>query len=353
MDSKKIFEKLSSNVNEMATRFGAFRVGIVTQKDLHGGPPSTDLSYVLPEAKSAVCFALPMDPNAIEPYLAKKDHRSHNHDNVYKNIQASGMALEMSNFLRQKGFPSSPVAANVEYRSDTKNGPFDELPPISHRYLAVRSGIGHFGFSGNVITKEYGAAIALASVVTTADLIPTQPLPKDENYCDECMLCTASCAAGFMNPKEKVTVTLGGFEFTYSKRRHHVRCDYVCGGFAGLHTSGKWSTWSPARFPIPDTDEEFMQALPAAAKAYQNRPAPKEGPYHFLMPGRKLEFTCAHCMLVCHPDKDIRKQRHQMIIQSGVIVQNPDGSREAVSPEEAKKRIYEMDPEQKALYELE
>jgi len=352
MDNKKVFEKLSSHVKEMAMRFGAFKVGIVTQKELAGGPPSTDLTYVLPEASAAVCFALPMDQNAIEPFLSKKDHRSHNLDNVYKNIQASGMALEMSNFLKQKGFPSAPVASNVEYRSDTKNGPLDELPPISHRYLAVRSGIGHFGLSGNVITKEYGAAIALASVVTTAELIPTEPLPQAENYCDECRLCMASCAAGFMNPDEKVTVPMGGFEFTYAKRRHHLRCDYVCGGFAGLHKSGKWSTWSPARFPIPDTDEEFINAFPAAAEAYRKRPVPAEGPYHFLMPGRKLEFTCAHCMLVCHPDKDVRKRRHHMITQSGVIIQNPDGSREAVSPEEAMKRIAGMHPDQRKLYEI-
>ena len=92
-----------------------------------------------------------------------------------------------------------------------------------------------------------------------------------------------------------------------------------------------------------------MDALLTAADAYRKRPAPEEGPYHFLMPGRKLEFTCAHCMLICHPDKDVRKKRYHMLINSGVIVQNPDGTREAVSPEEAKKRIAEMGPEQKAL----
>lgn len=54
-------------------------------------------------------------------------------------------------------------------------------PPISHRYLAIRSGIGHFGDSGNIITNEYGSAIVLASVVTDAELIPTDSLPEEEN----------------------------------------------------------------------------------------------------------------------------------------------------------------------------
>jgi len=40
-----------------------------------------------------------------------------------------------------------------------------------------------------------------------------------------------------------------------------------------------------------------------------------------------------------------------MLVESGVIVQNPDGSLEAVTPEESKKRIAEMDPDIRALYE--
>ena len=40
-----------------------------------------------------------------------------------------------------------------------------------------------------------------------------------------------------------------------------------------------------------------------------------------------------------------------MLTKSGVIVENPDGSREAVSAEEAKKRLAAMDPETRALYE--
>jgi len=94
-----------------------------------------------------------------------------------------------------------------------------------------------------------------------------------------------------------------------------------------------------------------MKMLPEAAEAFVKRPSPKEGPYHFLMPGHKLELTCCHCMLVCHPDKDVRKKRHQLLIKSGVIVQDPDGSRKAVTPEEAAKQIDSMEPERKALYE--
>ncbi|MBW2284596.1 MAG: epoxyqueuosine reductase, partial [Deltaproteobacteria bacterium] len=36
---------------------GACAAGIATVDTLAGGPPSADMTYVLPGAKSAVCFA--------------------------------------------------------------------------------------------------------------------------------------------------------------------------------------------------------------------------------------------------------------------------------------------------------
>jgi epoxyqueuosine reductase QueG len=224
-------------------------------------------------------------------------------------------------------------------------------PPISHRYLAVRSGIGHFGYSGNIITKEYGSAIVLASVVTDAELIPTDPLPEEENYCDECRLCLSVCSSGYVDPIEKVTVTLGGKEFSYGKRRSNSRCFLVCGGLTGLNATGKWSTWSPARFKIPEKDEDFIAAIPAATQAYLGRPKFKGGFYICLIPGSRMEYTCSNCHLVCHPDKEVRKARYKMLIESGVVIQEANGTRRVVSPEEAKEYIKSMPLERRQLYE--
>jgi epoxyqueuosine reductase QueG len=243
-------EKMTNRIKELAKCLGATAVGISTVETLAGGPPSVDLAYVLPGAKSAVSFLLPLNQSYIEPFLQKKDRRSHELDNIRTNTLASGISFEIASYLTQKVYPSVGQTANITYRTDTPNGPFDEKPPISHRYLAVRSGIGHFGLSGNVITDKNGAAVILGSLVTTAQLIPTEPLRPEDNYCDGCRLCIASCASEYMDP-----------------------------------------------------------------------------------------------------DKEVRRKRHKMLISSGVVVQRPDGSCEAVSPEEAKKRLKDMPPEQWALYE--
>ena len=192
-------EQLTQLAKKLVTSSGAFAAGIATTETLKGGPPSTDLTYVLPEARSAVVFAVPLDQEAIEKFLKKEDMAPENLDNRRVNNLSSGLAFELSEFLNMKGYKSVPLAANAVYRKETPRGPYDEKPPISHRYLAVRSGIAHFGLSGNVITKEYGAAIILGSVVTEAELVPTDPLPPEDNYCDECRLCMSACASGLMS----------------------------------------------------------------------------------------------------------------------------------------------------------
>ncbi len=346
-------ERLSNTVKDLVIGGSAVAVGIATTETLRGGPPSTELSYVLPEARSAVVFALPLNQSTIETYLKKEDLAGQSIDNRRVNTMASGIALEVAEYLSMKGYKSLPVVSNGVYRKDVPGGHYDQLPPLSHRYLAIRSGIGHFGLSGNVLMDKYGAAIILASAVTVADLIPTDALPKENNYCDDCRLCMATCASGLMAKDEKVTVNMGGIDFTYSQRRNYNRCGYVCGGFAGLHPSGKWSTWSPARFPIPERGEDFISAMITTAPAFKKRPRPDFGcnNYHPLVPGNLLDFTCGHCQFVCHPDKEVRKQRYKMISGSGVVIQEADGSMRAVSSEEAKDHLAAMEQETRALYE--
>jgi epoxyqueuosine reductase len=343
-------KKLSKLVQEIVTIEGACAVGIATAETLEGGPPSSDLTYVLPHAKSAISFAVPLDQTLIPPYLMKKDRLAFEKDFIRANALASGIALHLANYLRQKGYPSVPVAANLVYRSDVSGGASSYMPDISHRYLAVRSGVGHFGLSGNILTKDQGGAVILASTVTTAELIPTDPLPVEDNYCDECRLCMASCVPEFMDRGVKTTITLGGIEFSYSKRRHVSRCDCVCSGYTGLHPSGKWSTWSPGRFNIPEDDDHIVLALEKMTRAYRKWPLAPGGRYFFYTDD-KLRIACGNCQFVCCPDKKERKARYKMLTGSGVVVQTPEGSLEVVSHQKAEKRLAALPVDKRALYE--
>ncbi len=66
-------EDLTLKVKEFPINYGASIVGITTLVTLAGGPPSTDLTYVLEEARSAVTFAVPLDALCQDARLFKQD----------------------------------------------------------------------------------------------------------------------------------------------------------------------------------------------------------------------------------------------------------------------------------------
>ena len=342
-------EDITEVVKSMAKELGASDVGIVTTKNLEGGPESTDLEYALPGAKSAIVFAVPFDENLIEPYLSKKDFAL-NKNKINITTFARGIALEIAEFLDMIGYESKAISPNFVYRKDTPNGIRDMKPMISHRYLAARSGVGFFGYSGHILTKEHGAAIVLASVVTKADLNPTEPLKESGNYCDECKLCRAVCIPQFVSKDEKTRIEMGEEEFEYGKRGDYSKCGIVCSGFTGLHPSKKWSTWSPARLELPEKDEDFWFAMLNAVPAYLKRPKKGDYFYHPIVPGHKLEYTCSNCQFICHPDKEVRKNRFKILRNSGVIIEDEEGNRKAVTPEAAEEIFKHMSKERRKLY---
>ena len=98
-------EKITGRVKDLAMTYGAGAVGIVNTEMLVGGPPSTDLAYVLPDAKSAISFAVPLDQKFIESWFNKQSHADHFRDNIRTNVIASGISLELANYLKHKGYP--------------------------------------------------------------------------------------------------------------------------------------------------------------------------------------------------------------------------------------------------------
>jgi epoxyqueuosine reductase len=65
---------------------------------------------------------------------------------------------------------------------------------LQHRTVATRAGLGWIGKSGLLVTREYGAAVRLASVLTDAPL--TVGTPTDTSSCGDCRACVEHCPAG-------------------------------------------------------------------------------------------------------------------------------------------------------------
>ena len=69
-----------------------------------------------------------------------------------------------------------------------------------------------------------------------------------------------------------------------------------------------------------------------------------------IIPQYKLEYTCSNCQFICHPDNEVRKNRFKLLKNSGVIIEDEEGNRKAVTSEEAEKIIQDMSDKRKKKF---
>ncbi|MBF8267005.1 MAG: queG [Dehalococcoidia bacterium] len=65
--------------------------------------------------------------------------------------------------------------------------------PMLDRAVAERAGIGWFGKSTNILTRNHGSWVFLGQVITDLELEPDKPLKKT---CGQCTLCMDKCPTG-------------------------------------------------------------------------------------------------------------------------------------------------------------
>jgi epoxyqueuosine reductase QueG len=334
---------------------GAIRVGFANKETL-AGPPHVDITYKLPDAKSAISYALLFDKDMIRQFLNKESFANHEENRFDLNYRSVKISKELASWLKDKGYDAKHVISNNNYKKEIKGWQRTMPPKLSHRYVAVASGVGSFGWSGNVGIKGIGTTILLGTVVTIAELKPTEPLPPEESFCTKCKLCANVCVAQTFSKDEEITFTLGGHQYSHAKRNGYVRCQYVCGGFTGLHPSKQWSTWSPGRFPVPKTNDEILKMLGKAIKRYPTWPerADREGGYeNFSAPGLNIRLTCGMCQNICWGNTKDTAENYKLLSNSGCIVQNEDGSFEVLPPEEAEQYFQSLPKKHRSKYCIE
>ena len=105
------------------------------------------------------------------------------------NTKLDQIAFTLAREIEKAGFSALPVAAS---QSLGKNNPYRGI--ISHKTVAVLSGLGFVGKSGLFLSEKYGSKVRLATVLTDRPLSNT--LPVIENGCKNCTACQTACPAG-------------------------------------------------------------------------------------------------------------------------------------------------------------
>jgi len=364
---------LEAQIKQLAKDEGAVLVGICSAESINDKEFS-DASFLLPEAQSVISIALAYSEKAAKNFLAKIESETLNLEEGQMTIDLRRIGGKIKNFLEEKGYKAYNCEINLNYRNRVNQAQYDlvlahrdlelkdkdenyelsrkeqkrlnllrknlneearsrpiseqNVPDFSHRCAAVAAGLGRVGWSGNVVTEDYGARVLFNSVITDAKLTPDTPMEK--NPCNKCKLCEKVCQSGFFSRDEGEQITIAGVEETIGKRKSLAYCCTICGGLACQNRFPEFSTWSPyppITLPSEDKIDELFFDL---QKDLILSPDPEDAEHMLKFVRGMIEglhnqpldvyfLTCSHCQLVCGPTMKDKKEGYKSVIDAGVI----------------------------------
>lgn len=150
-----------------------------------------DMSAVPPEERrgmpQALSIAVALNPRIIGR-IAKGPTHEYFQEYSRANALLCSLALRAAGLLKEMGFDAVALEPTTEE--------FDEVrlrAGLSHKIAATRSGLGWIGKNALVITRPFGSAVRLTTVLTDAPLETGAPL--DESRCGACSACVEVCPA--------------------------------------------------------------------------------------------------------------------------------------------------------------
>jgi ferredoxin len=351
-------------------------------------PPSLVPGYIMKGARSIVSLVLPMDVPAIYEFLSKKSPAPHNLDQFIKYQTLLRTAMDLAGFIRAKGHRAAAVPLSADYRRSPYV--FSLKPSFSHRFGAIASGTAAQGWSGNVMTREYGAAVYLGTVVTDAELESDPLLPPDyfiDGVCTKCRRCVRACPSRMFEASEREYVLLNGMLHARAKRKNIDLCNIACFGLHSLSRDRKYTNWGPywidtwvhgepdwksrtfmlgamlkrglstgnstPRFDILRRlcsipwPREYVDVLPrpdALPENERERMAVLAGFVRKLgirgIDRYPIPMVCGHCAIVCGPTPEETDKRYRMLMEGGFVVQGPEGDMIGVKDFDAAYALY-------------
>jgi epoxyqueuosine reductase len=156
---------------------GASAVGFA---DLSGLPLDCRRSM-----NGAVSIIAALDPKAV---LTITDKPTAEYYNEYVRINAllSKLGSIAASILIEEGYAAIPLSV-----TDADIDPKDLSTKLPHKTAATLSGIGWIGRSALLVTKEFGSAVRLTTVLT--DLESKDATPVGGSLCGDCIECVEAC----------------------------------------------------------------------------------------------------------------------------------------------------------------
>lgn len=184
MNDIQDIQTYTDGLKERIKTWGADLVGVADAgplEELHLDPPD-----LLEPFSTAVSIAVGL-PWATFGEIDDKPTLIY--DNVYQtaNRLLDELAFKTAASLGKDGFYSLPIPASQV--TDRKHW----YGAISHKAVARMAGLGWQGKNLLLITRRYGSALRLVTILTSAPLVVDGPV---KNRCGKCTRCRDACPAG-------------------------------------------------------------------------------------------------------------------------------------------------------------
>jgi epoxyqueuosine reductase len=243
---------LTRSLRDLATgQLGVDLFGVAPAERLGGGPEGGRPTDYLPAARSVIVLAAKILDAVVEvaghydqpgktlgPYMW--------YGYPVLNWDLSSAANRLARSIEAHGFSGLPFPpTGLLYKHGNR-------ADFSHRHAAVAAGLGEIGFSGLLLTPQFGPRQRLVSIITDAPLEPSPMYDGPELCCpDHCGLaCIENCPTRAMTGR--TSFSIGDRTFSHA-RLHPVKCKWP---FAE-----KGFRRTKVALPTDPTEEDFQAVV--------------------------------------------------------------------------------------------
>ena len=177
--------------------------------------------------------------------------------------QLCHVALKLAKRLEAHGFRACPVydLEGLASKVASSLGVGIEVPDMTvSRFAAICAGLGELGWSGLLLTPQFGPRQRVLAIVTDAPLEP-DPVYQGPPICRRCKTCVSSCPVGALSSSEAEEIVVDGRRFVWG-RADRLRCDWAK-RYGLVPEEGPRFVGSRANVPPPEriTPEALLRAL--------------------------------------------------------------------------------------------
>ena len=159
-----------------------------------------DLRFLAPEVRNNLPFGISIAV-ALEPQIISEIQAGPTKE-YFAEYERANQALNRlgrlaAQFLKQNGWKSQWFAAThgEELKKALRTGSdFDAMTlstRLPHKTTATRAGLGWIGKCALLVTKTFGSAVRLTTVLTGAPLPGSKPI--NITFCGDCSTCAVAC----------------------------------------------------------------------------------------------------------------------------------------------------------------